>query len=270
MGSEPKSGGGWQSTPVQRGIRTVTCHSWAGYVNFLNEALLDYRSYIFRGHTSERWRLQSTLDRALNASGSASNSANSRSKHLEAFKYAARGRRGLAPNKLSEDGWWALGQHNGLATPLLDWSESPYVAAYFAFCDERDAADTSDRVIFALSRRAVETKSKELERSAGGSKGPIKTVTFVRPMADDNPRLITQRGLFTRAPDNTAIEDWIEEHFGRTTSRGAKLIKITAPDDARPTALKSLNRMNINHLSLFPDLYGAAKYCNFELQIDKY
>jgi len=34
--------------------------------------------------------------------------------------------------------------------------------------------------------------------------------------------------------------------------------------------LRFLNRMNINYLSLFPDLDGAAKHCNMRLEIDNY
>lgn len=92
---------------------------------------------------------------------------------------------------------------------------------------------------------------------------------FIRPLADDNPRLVNQNGLFTRTPDGMTVEDWVGEFFKDNVS-SAVLIRITVPNKDRTDALRSLNQMNINHLTLFPDVYGASRFCNLQLEIRKY
>jgi hypothetical protein len=50
----------------------------------------------------------------------------------------------------------------------------------------------------------------------------------------------------------------------------AKLLKITFPESDRQMALRELNLMNINHLTLFPDASGASTFCNLGLRIQHY
>jgi hypothetical protein len=186
-------------------------------------------------------------------------------RHLEAFKYATRGRRGAHPSALADNEWWALGQHYGLATPLLDWSHSPYAAAYFAF-EELGGDSTPYRVVYGLDQRAVNSKNHEIEHGPSLEQGRIPVVDFVDPLSDENPRLVSQGGLFTRAPIGTPIEQWVAQAFEGSTS--PVLVRIEIPNGDRVTCLRALNRMNINHLSLFPDLIGASRSTNLKLELD--
>ncbi len=94
-------------------------------------------------------------------------------------------------------------------------------------------------------------------------------VEFIRPLSDENQRLVNQGGLFTRTPNGKSIEDWVQENNDKD-DEGYTLIKIIIPNKDRTECLKTLNRMNINHLTLFPDLYGASKFCNLFGEIEKY
>ena len=167
-----------------------------------------------------------------------------------------------------ENDWWALGQHHGLATPLLDWSESPFVALYFASASAFDLK-TRQMAVWALSKDMVEVINRSIRGDTTIEKinGRVPTVNLFSPMSDENPRLVSQRGLFTRGPNNMNLVDWVAKFY---IGSGAGLIKITMPTRSLENRLKTLNRMNINHASLFPDLEGASKYCNMNLNIIKY
>lgn len=250
--------------PLEKGTRKVFAPTWALFTSFVSERFLDYRNYVYRGQTSSSWTLEPTLDRILRKLGKI-DSAKVRANHLERFQFAVRGRRGSHPARLeSENEWWALGQHHGLATPLLDWTASPYVAAFFAFANQPDET-VERRVVFALSRTGVRSANAKLVAEHGRS-APL--LEFVRPFSDENARLVSQGGLFTRTPDGVDIEEWVRTHLSAHTK--STLYRIEIPETERFQFLRNLNRMNINHLTLFPDLYGAGKYCTYDLEIEKY
>jgi hypothetical protein len=99
-------------------------------------------------------------------------------------------------------------------------------------------------------------------------KDTAKGITFFEPESDENSRVLSQRGLFTISPVRATIDDWVVENFKNPTSD--ILIKILVPNGDREDCLKMLNRMNINHLTLFPDLIGAAQFTNIHLDVLNY
>ena len=202
--------------------------------------------FVFRGQSNgERWLLQPTLQRLSHGPNWSREDLRI---HVQVFRHAARGRRGPNPGELQEDEWWALGQHYGLATPLLDWTRSYWVALYFAFCESEAMCTT--RAVYAADLSAICDKSASLHNE----------VQLVDPETQDNPRLTSQSGLLLKLSIARSLEEWVKEHF-RGDDRVA-LLKITIPNEDIEYCLRDLNRMNINHLSLPPDLTGAAAYAN--------
>jgi len=284
----------WEMDDVKDGCGEVRLSKWQYFMDFVYQEMLDYETYIWRGHRNSDWTLESTLDRLIQDAKIARTKQHAfRTNHLEQFKFASRGRRGANPPNIETDNeWWALGQHHGLATPLLDWTTSPFAAAYFAFINEGDP-QTRHRVIYALHKPGVEarvTKAKKQKEEANKKEldeietGKVKSanvltkfilempvtpeVEFIRPMSDENQRLVNQGGLFSKAPDGQTLEEWIQTNS--VGHGGFRLMKIMIPNRDRADCLRMLNRMNVNHLTLFPDLYGASKFCNLFGKIKKY
>ena len=254
------------------GVATVYLPTWADFSPFLDNVVFPagvHSEFIWRGQRRDDWNLSTTIDRFFETLGLLGRSANvlesESTRQLEGFKYAARGRRGANPPKLSDNEWWALGQHNGLATPLLDWTRSPFAAAYFAFADH-STDRTENRVVYALNQSAVNAKSYEIANGPILETGRPGVIEFIDPFSDDNPRLVSQSGLFTRAPIGNPLERWVQTAFEASTT--LVLLRIFIPDSERATCLRALSRMNINHLSLFPDLSGASRFVNLQRELE--
>lgn len=140
----------WNLEPTKKGVAICKLSSWKYFSDYVNQELLDYTSYVFRGHADSSWKLEPTLDRVIKNPESPK-----RNVHLENFKYEVRGRRGPNPSIMQdENDWWALGQHHGLHTPLLDWTESPFVALYFA-ASNAHKLKTSSLAVFAFFQHSA-------------------------------------------------------------------------------------------------------------------
>ncbi len=211
--------------------------------------------YVWRGQEQHGngWTLKSRFDRQ-NREGDRKRRLE---QHKEEFAKAIRGRRGSNPPALSEDDLWALGQHYGLATPLLDWTESPFVAAYFAFCGNK--ARTSERVVYGLNRDIERWPQKSTQ-------GHFIEVPLIT--SHENVRFLAQGGVFTKALEGEDVKTRIQKCYQEKRDENRIiLVEILIPDSSRDECLRDLDWMNINHLRLFPDIYGAAVFCNWKLEI---
>ncbi len=124
--------------------RVYQCETWEDFaVEVRKTRFAGWR--IFRGQRSVQWKLSSRWERWLQRLKGDDPRRNLRDlfapeayerirdSYLERFKDYAIGLPGFRSSTLADQDWWTLGRHHGLITPLLDWTRSPYIAAFFAF-----------------------------------------------------------------------------------------------------------------------------------------
>lgn len=147
---------------------------------------------------------------------------------------------------------WSILQHHGYPTPILDWTFSPFVSAYFAFQSVKLDSACRPR-IFIFDKTLWEENYGRQAFIVDAA--PPQFVT-VENMAAGNPRYVPQQAL-SAVSNVTDVESFIrqrEQADGRTYLQSCDL----APTEA-PRIMRELELMGITYGSLFPGLDGICK-----------
>jgi hypothetical protein len=249
------------------GVRVAALSSWQEFHQQVC-SLKSKRGYVWRGQRKDinsGWSLQSSFDREVRIKNQ-DERAKKLEEHLNSFREIMNK---SYPNVLPQNDdhiWdiWALGQHYGLRTPLLDWTLSPYIAAYFAFNKEMDQDDQNDcyRYVYALNRSIERHLSKQKIGSQVVSSE--RSVFFVDQLPYPNPRFTVQKGVFTKAFQGDGIEEYAKS-FSRMRRNEALIVEFRIPTKDREECLYQLRLMNIDHMSLLLDLHDVVNCCNQRL-----
>lgn len=215
--------------------------------------------YLFRGLSDASWLLETTLDRFF-------------AKRISLFQYyryaliarsriqAFTGTHWSIPSREEYETWLknhegmtfhdykaydylAYLRHHGFPSPLLDWTESPYVAAFFAFRHETRGA--THVAIYAYQEYPQGGKITSSDK-------PI--IHRLGPYVSSHKRHFLQQSQYTFCTEieNNAVYYTQHQKVVEQNEAQQDLIwKFTLPIGERRRALTQLNRMNITAFSLF-------------------
>jgi len=159
----------------------------------------------------------------------------------------------LTVSNLTNWDFLVLAQHHSLPTRLLDWTENPLLALWFAFNEDTD--EKTIRTVWCYS-----VKYDEIVNSETGD--PFEqTKTLVYQPKHISRRIVSQNSWFTSHYYNKKTDKFTGLNF-RLASK-SKLYQITfkdANEKLRKEILKTLDTFGINSYSAFPDLEGLCKY----------
>lgn len=276
----------------KNGCYEINCTNIEDLQNIIEDHVSKIPEYIYRGQSKEEYKLISTLDRFLNKYYEESKINRVMQikyrnfyikKHLQGFRKLIRGHVDSDEYFTNDLFTWTLGQHYGLYTPYLDWTDKPYIALFFAALENHE----NDCCLYCLNRnyinilnefvrefppkKYIETyKLDEEDKKYLGIDFKCETneLRIIDPMTNNNKRLSAQLGCFTKTPHGESIEEWIDlitEDYDNHKS-GKFLLKIKIDANLKKDILKFLDNANINYSSIYPDLEGISKYCNYVVE----
>jgi FRG domain len=240
-------------------LKVVRVDSWNDFRDEVNAVVGEVfgGTFAFRGQPDSEYELTSSFDRRYGPLSPMQRARTQR--RLEDLFQDIAARSAIATPKDAVAGM-CLGQHFGLATRMLDWTESRYIAAFFAFSSlllryssslDAEAARDSRRVSVFAIRKSSPLWSHET----------VEILSLGYAAAVDNDRLKRQRGLFTvNRTQHTSIEHFVQSYMEENPAEVdvTPLYRFDIPVGEARKAIRDLHDMRISHSELFPGLEGVA------------
>lgn len=281
--------------PFSAFVLAEPASSWLDFLAWLRELK---GSWCFRGQREAPWSLLTSLDRAVRRDFSSNHPHGISATgyyHLDReteqrelllrFQQQAHLHVANLPFEGDLASWFALMQHHGAPTRFLDWTKSPYVAAYFAV-EERTQLEGSHSAVWAIDLDWLEIRGRELLQSSATTlvlndpREIVERVNSLLGQSDEaviikvdplrsNERMAAQQGVFLCKLFHQASfsQTLMRMMIHPETPSQPVLRKLELHAACRKEVLRNLRAMNIHRASLFPGLDGFARSLTLDLEI---
>ncbi len=262
------------NSPLEQHVILKPIANWDDLLKEYGALGKEVGRWVFRGQRCAKWRLKTSLERAVAQFEVPSTLTPTIEKGL--IRRFRRQTHHYTPDVPREDNlleWLSLMQHYGAPTRLQDWTYSFFVAAYFAV---EDAGEES--AIWALDRKitdpAVRRAIPATAQACIDQTGYVDTSTCFTEVFDRNPpaplvspvnpfrlnqRLVIQQGIFLCPGDvSVPFEENLASVLPQKPHEALRKFVIDGSATNRKEILWHLHRMNLNRASLFPGLDGFA------------
>lgn len=239
--------------------------------------------FLYRGHANAGWALQSSLERIIGTKWSTEEAKKFEEFSLLQFKpkFHLYDHENVIPD--SKLAWLSIMQHYGVPTRLLDFTESPYVALYFAL-EAYDPHSPNDFSIFALDYAEIMSRSieyisskdeefKETRASIYERQDEIfekvvdrfsYDIVWITEPRQLNTRLDRQAGSFLLS-GNRGLK--IQDVLNSEPYENVSMCKYRIPSSLYEQIFALLRKMNITSKSLYGNLDGLARSIKMQMQI---
>lgn len=224
--------------------------SWSDYKEYIAGISSDQYRFIFRGQGAD-WRLRTSFHRTKRKDLS-----RYWSQDIPRVRNAVVGKTGFNYDPSFPENNGALLhllQHHGYPTPLLDWTYSPYIAAYFAFSGAGVTRPVTHKVrIFMFDASRWSQDFNQILNVVRCQ----PHFSLLDPLALGNDRALPQQSMAT-VTNVDDIETYISFQEQRRNVRYLKAFDL--PLSQRTEVLRDLGLMGISPGSLFPGLEGLCR-----------
>lgn len=243
-------------------VKPIRCVSWGEFkARVISDQFpsshFSRGRFLFRGQGGESWALSPTFDRWYSEyGGDRANKTKIAELLLQRFQKECELED--IPQNVRDDKllMLSLAQHNGLPTRLLDWTESPYVAAFFAFSEHIRHGASKEQYVAVW----VLDSTQDIWNADFGC-------SIVTVPSFGNIRIKNQHGLFTHLKNPS---DSLEEYVNQFPGGNDALIKYLVPVSEAAIAMADLDSMGISHSRIYPGLTGNARAAEVRVILGMY